>query len=406
MAQIYQGCEYLGQFDLSRDHINIPDEVFRSLDSVIRNRIIYTNTQLENYLIAETEFLSTFTTAKAEQLNALSTSEAKKVIEKVAGSADTEAFIPQSKKFDIQEYKNIVQGFRKVCKSGLSASDLSIDRLKNLHHTLTDGLDQLNYGVGGSGAKYNSGELREGEVWIGDMYAPADPGYIEKELQAAITYFQNNQTIADAIIFSLAVYAIHPFNNGNKRVCRVMEHGLLRGLGMNKENMYSHITETYASLDRYKTTMQATLGRKVLNSFVNFQLESLYWTQMNTLRATVEYERREWINKIMRNETKKHLQELLDCLITAKALQYSEVKQMLNMINDKILSSLLNYCVEKKILLKKTRGHGSFYSLQYNSPVEADLIGFYLENENRVSYMPDQFMRSIVKHRDMFSNKE
>ncbi len=228
MPKLFLDCDYLGQFELSRDHISIPDKVFYDLDATIRKHIIYNNAELEDYLIAQTEFLSTFSTAKAEEVNALSADEAKKILGNLLGFAkdDTAAIVPRTKELDVQEYANIVRGFRMVCESGLSAKDLTIDKLKELHLVLTDNLDKLSHGVGGAGPEYNAGELRGGDVWIGGLYTPAKHVNIEKELKAAIKYYQNNQTIADTIIFSLALYAIHPFNNGNKRVCRIIEHGL------------------------------------------------------------------------------------------------------------------------------------------------------------------------------------
>ncbi len=170
--------------------------------------------------------------------------------------------------------------------------------------------------------------------------------------------------------------------------------------------MYSHITETYYNLDRYKDTLKASLGRKVLNSFVNFQLESLYWAQMHTLRAAVEFSRQKRMDGFLQDNKRKHLPELLGSFITAKALQYTGIKQILNGLNDKILSSLLNLCVEKGILLKQVRGKESYYSLELQSPLEIDLIHFYEANAGSLAYIPELFLRSIVRNADIFREKK
>jgi hypothetical protein len=182
-----------------------------------------------------------------------------------------------------------------------------------------------------------------------------------------------------------------------------MEHGLLRGLGINRENTYSHIVETYHAIERYKDALQASLGRKILNNFVNMQLESLFWAQTHTLRASVEFRRRKFSNDILGRHDKKHLSGLLNALVTSKALQYKEIKKTLGAINDKILASLLDLCMERKLLRKHVRGRESFYALAVDSAAEKDLLRYYAKNKDRLTYTPENFSRSILMNAEYFS---
>jgi Fic family protein len=403
MTKLFPDCDYLGRFELSRDHINFTDKVFFDLDVSIRSHIVFDNQDLEKYLIAQAEFLSTFSTAKIEGLNDLSDAEAKNILNNFLGfGKDEPAPVFRKKELDIREFRNIVRGFRMVSEDGLSAQEMSAAKLKALHQTLTEELDRLSFGVSGTEPEYKSGMFREGDVWIGGMYTPAKPSDIEKEVGAAMSFYQVNQTIVDAFIFSLAIYAIHPFNNGNKRVCRIMEHGLLRGLGINRENTYSHIVETYHVIERYKDALQASLGRKILNNFVNMQLESLFWAQMHTLRSAVEFSRRKFIDAVVGQQKKKHLTELLNSLVTAKALRFKDIKKATGGINDKILASLLDWCLGRHLLLKQVQGRDSFYTLASDSATEKDLIRFYKDNKNRLTYTPDIFSRSILMNAEYF----
>jgi Fic family protein len=403
MAKLFPDCDYLGRFELSRDHINFTDKVFFDLDESIRNHIVFDNQDLEKYLIAQAEFLSTFSTAKIEGINDLSDAEAKNILNNFLGfGKDKPPSVIRKKELDIREFKNIVRGFRMVCEDGLRATDISVNKLKAIHQTLTEDLDRLSYGVSGAEPAYNPGMFRDSDVWIGGMYTPAKPADIEKEVEAAIGFYKGNQTIVDAFIFSIAIYAIHPFNNGNKRVCRIMEHGLLRGLGINRENTYSHIVETYHVIERYNDALQASLGRKILNNFVNMQLESLFWAQMHTLRAAVEFSRRKFVEAVLGQQKKKHLAELLNSLISAKALQFKDIKIAMGGINDKIVASLLNWCLGRSLLRKHVQGRDSFYTLAFDSAAEKDLTRYYKENRDRLTYTPDIFSRSILMNAEYF----
>jgi|WetSurMetagenome_2_1015567.scaffolds.fasta_scaffold00088_31 fido (protein-threonine AMPylation protein) len=403
MAKLFSDCDYLGRFELSRDHINFTDKVFFDLDESIRNHIVFDNQDLENYLIAQAEFLSTFSTAKIEGINDLSDAEAKKILNNFLGLGKDEPLpVIRKKELDIREFKNIVRGFRMVCEDGLGATDISVNKLKAIHQTLTEDLDRLSHGVSGAEPEYKSGMFRDSDVWIGGMYTPAKLADIEREVEAAISFYKGNRTIVDAFIFSLAIYVIHPFNNGNKRVCRIMEHGLLRGLGINRENTYSHIVETYHVIERYKDALQASLGRKILNNFVNMQLESLFWAQMHTLRSAVEFSRRKFVEAVLGQQEKKHLAGLLNYLITSKALRFKDIKIALGGINDKIVASLLNFCIGRKLLRKHVQGRDSFYTLAFDSAAEKDLNRYYKENRDRLTYTPDIFSRSILMNAEHF----
>jgi Fic family protein len=408
LNRLFPDAEYLSKFELSRGHIRFPDEVFFALDESIRSHIVFESKDLERYLIAQTEFLSTFSTAKAEEINQLSPEEALRILNNFLGF-DEDNTPPVKKvsnyyklRLDAKEYKDIVHGFRYVSYEGLRTGELSVEKIKELHAILTEDLDKLSGPVSGEKTDYYSGTLRSGIVWIGGKYRPAPGEHIEKDLSLAIDYYKQHQSIADCFIFSMAMYAIHPFNNGNKRVCRILEHALLRDLGINKANIYSHIVETYHSLDRYKKAIEDTLRKNVLNGFVNMQMESLFWTQMHTLRAAVEFDRRQFVDETLAKHQRKNLSQLLKGLINTKSLQFKDIRKLLGNINDKLITSLLGWCLENKILYRQASGKESFYTLAIDSPIEKELLNYYDNNKVRVTYTPEEFATSILQHAEYF----
>ena len=126
---------------------------------------------------------------------------------------------------------------------------------------------------------YKSGTWRDNdEIRVG-TYVPAPYVEIEKGVSELIGWLKDNQTITGIAVFHTAIYGLHPFNNGNKRVCRILEHVLLRGLGLNNKNLYSTSYYYHKQKARYYKYLLYSLERKNLNHFVSFVLESFVLSQ-------------------------------------------------------------------------------------------------------------------------------
>src|SRR3989338_5294502 len=112
---------------------------------------------------------------------------------------------------------------------------------------------------------YKAGNFRDNDLIRVGTYTPAPHKEIEKGVEELLTWLKEHKTITDVALFHTALYALHPFNNGNKRVCRVLEHPFFRNLGINQKNLYSTSYYYHKQKERYYKYLLYSLERKNLN---------------------------------------------------------------------------------------------------------------------------------------------
>ena len=121
------------------------------------------------------------------------------------------------------------------------------------------------------------------------------------------------------------------------------------------------------------------------------------------MSAAVEFDRRQFVDEALVKHQRKNLSQLLNGLVNTKALQFKEIRELLGKINDKLITSLLAWCLENKILYRQASGKESFYTLAIDSPIERELLDFYDNNKSRITYTPEDFATSILQHAEFFS---
>lgn len=396
---------FLKTFVFNRNRLKLPEEAFFEADSCIESNAALESSELEHFLIRQSEASASRATATIEGTNTIGAADTERIIASLDQGEDPVTGSLAEEQYNGRELANIVKAFREINARVLSADNLSIDLLKSLHVILSEGLDSIGAGLNGY-TKYNSGRLRvSDEVMVGD-YQPVQAAEIKKEIEFAFQYLRGKRSVADVFNFSLAIYAIHPFHNGNKRLCRVLEHALLRSIGLNKANMYSHITALYSDPNRFFRHLISSLTNRVCNLYVESQMDALFYSQLGALRATVEYQRDRFLSQHLPGKQKKHDREIAGLFVHNKILQFKDIKEKYLVggkpLNNKTLSESLDRLKEYDILLKKGERRGGYYSLNYHSPVEDDVLALYRKYRLKTNYEPTDLLSSVVRGSELF----
>lgn len=181
--------------------------------------------------------------------------------------------IPIEKKYEYLEFENIKS--IEIYALGLGFQDLNIEIIKQFHRELTLGLDEYTSKLHIS--KYHSGTFRKiNTVKVGKFppYIPPKHIKIEELIKLLLKYYQSKKKIyfTDIIEFGILLYAIHPFQNGNKRVVRILESLLLEAYGYNAQNTLSIGRQYAVDKTGFHYFILQTLHKKNTAPFVNFAL--------------------------------------------------------------------------------------------------------------------------------------
>ncbi len=216
---------------------------------------------------------------------------------------------------------------------------------------------------------------------------PAKHTEIKKAVDELISYLQKNQTIAGIAIFHTGLYGLHPFNNGNKRVCRMLEHLLLRSLGMNQKNLYSTSYYYHRQKERYYKYLLYSLEHKNLNHFVSFMFEALVLSIIDVVKTALETKRNEFIDK---QEALGAEKLVLKPFIKRSEIQFKNLTKLTkNKITRPTLVTYLQKVVELNILKRREAGRNTYYTLNFKSPEEETIKRWLTLAKQKLSYIPD-----------------
>lgn len=354
---------------------------------------IFLNPDIEKNLISKNELMASFAISKAEN-SQLTLAEARQVYQLVISDPDYD-FIGEKlkarkrltqKDHDKLEFFNIAKTFRILNRKPLTAVDLAPHLIRSIHQQLTQGLDIFNKFLPDF-TVYKSGEWRDNDlIRVGD-YIPAPHLQIEPGVKELIQWLKRHPTAAGVAIFHTGLYALHPFNNGNKRVCRVLEHILLRGLGLNSKNLYSTSYYYHQQKPRYYKYLLYSLERKNLNHFVAFVLEAIVLSIMSVVKTSLEVKRGEFLD---RQNLASQMKIALKPLIKRQEVQFKNlVRQARHKMARQTLVTYLNKAVAEKLVVKREAGRVTYYSLNFTAPETGTLKNWRRTIEKRLSYIPD-----------------
>ncbi len=388
---------FLSDFVLVPENLPFSSKEIFELDKELNQyeRMAF-NPDIEKSLLTSNEFLASFAISKAEDSN-LTVKEAEEVYESMRNNPDfyfIKNKIEGQKKLTRKDYEkleffNIAKTFRYLNNTDLSLKDITFEKIKEIHKLLTQGLDIFKDYLPGFDV-YKPGEWRDNNNIRVGGYAPPDFNFIEESVNELLNYLKKKPELVSLAVFHTALYAVHPFNNGNKRVCRILEHIILRQIGFNKNNLYSTSCYYHKERTRYYKYLLASLERKNLNYFASFIMESAILSIISVVKTSIEAERYDFLNK---QDISSDMRKSLQPFIERKEIQFKNLfRENKRKVSRQTLINYLNKGIALGILKKRENGRNSYYSLNFSLP-EEETYGRWLSfARGRLSYIPDDIL--------------
>lgn len=386
--------KFLSQFVWTPQTVPFTNEEILSLDRELSlYEQVFLNPDIEKSLISKNELLASFAISKAEN-SQLTLHEAQDVYNLITSDPEYDFVgkkLKEKKKltqkdYDQLEFFNIAKTFRKLNQEPFLIKELTSVKILQLHRDITQGLDIFKDYLTGFDI-YKSGKWRDNDLIRVGNYIPAPFTEIEKGVEKLTLWLKKNQTIEGVAVFHTALYGLHPFNNGNKRVCRILEHILLRSLDINGENLYSTSYYYHKQKERYYKYLLFSLERKNLNHFVSFILEALVLSIIDVVKTSLETKRSEFIN---RQEIKGQISLVLKPFVKRGELQFKTlVKVTKGKIARQTLVTYLQKAVEAGILTRRESGRTTYYSLNFAAPETETLNKWLVFAKQKLNFIPD-----------------
>lgn len=386
---------FLNQLVLAPSLLPFLDKEIVDLDiNLNQYEQLFLNPDIERNLISKNELLASFAISKAEN-STLTLKEAQDVYDVLLNNEEY-TFINEklkasrqldSKDYEKLEFYNIAKAFRAYNQNPISLKDVTPEYIRELHKQLTQGLDifkdfLLKFEVYRAGYWRNSDDVRVG------TYIPAPHNDIEKGVEELLTWIKKNPSVTSVGIFHTALYALHPFKNGNKRVCRVLEHIFLRSLDINAKNLYSTSYYYHKEKQRYYKYLLHSLEKRNLNHFVSFFQEALVLSIVSVIKTSLEVKRKEFLDG---KDIDVQVKTILEPLIKRHEIQFKNLlKNTRGKIARQTFVTYLQQATDLEIVTRREQGRNTYYSLNI-SPQEEKILHDLLEiAKSKLSFIPDE----------------
>jgi Fic family protein len=385
---------FLSKFFLNSELFLLKESEIRKLDDELNLfEQVNLDPDIEKRLISKNELLASFAISKAEN-SQLTLEEAESVYKLIVENKELDFInlkISEKKKLtqkdlDKLEFFNIAKTFKVLNSQKLDFNSFNVDYIKKVHFEITKCLDIFSkylsdFTVYKSGVWRDNNKIRVGE------YEPVDFVAIPNAVEELVKWLKNEPSITNIAIFHNALYAIHPFNNGNKRVCRILEHILLKSIGLNNKNLYSTSYYYHQEKARYYKYLLGSLERKNLNIFTPFILEAIVFSILDTVKTSLEIKK---YNFLQNSLLDKDIQKTFKPLVKRQELQF---KNFYNKVKKKISKqTFVNYldkAITENILIRRTAGKATYYRLNIETEETVFLDKWLKEIQNKVSYIND-----------------
>ena len=385
---------FLSEFVLAPETLPFTDKEIAGFDKELTEyEQVFLNPDIEKNLISKNELLASFAISKAEN-SQLTLKEAQDVYAMMISNPAYD-FIGEklraSKKLtqkdhDKLEFFNIAKTFRALNHKPLTIADMTPHFLRSIHQQLTQGLDVFadflpDFTV------YKSGKWRDNDMIRVGNYIPAPQFQIETGVVELLRWLKSHPSATGVAIFHTALYALHPFNNGNKRVCRILEHILLRDLGFNPKNLYSTSYYYHKQKPRYYKYLLYSLERKNLNHFVSFMLEALVLSIVSVVKTSLEVKRSEFLD---RQNLEGQMKTALRPLVKRQEMQFKNLfRQARKKMARQTFVTYLQKATEQSMLVKRESGRATYYSLNVDFPEVKTLKKWRDVIVKKLTYIPD-----------------
>lgn len=388
--------KFLDEYTFAEDSLHFTDKEIRSLDNELsKYEKAYLDPYIERTLISKNALLASFAISKAED-SQLTLEEARDVYEFVENSPDMDFLAKKikskeeltKKDYEKLEFFNIAKTFRKYNSQAFKLKDLDSQTVKDIHKSLTQGLDifkdyLIDFDVYRSGSWRNNNKVHVG------TYKPAPYRNISTGVKWLTKWLKNNPTVTNIGLFHTGLYALHPFTNGNKRTCRILEHILLRSIGLNSKNLYSTSYYYHKEKQRYVKYLMYSMERKNLNHFTTLTQEAIVLSIIEVIKTSLESQRSAFLSR--QNIDEKVL-AVIKPLIKRGEMQYKDLwKRSKGKISNKTFANYLAQSVEDSAILRRKDGKRTYYKLNVDYPEEHLLKDWIRRINRKLSYVPDRY---------------
>lgn len=381
---------FLSQFLLTPSTLPFSHQDIVSLDQELSAyEQVFLDPEVEKSLITKNELLTSFAISKAEA-SQLTLKEARTVYQLLLTGHKFKAKNKFTQKdHDQLEFFNIAKTFRTLNQSLFTLDQFTPRLIQQLHQQLTQGLDIFQDYLTDFNV-YKSGTWRDNDSIRVGAYLPAPYSQIESGVTELILYLKNNPTVIGVAVFHTALYGLHPFNNGNKRVCRILEHILLRNLGLNPKNLYSTSYYYHAQKPRYYKYLLYSLERKNLNHFVSFVLEALVLSLISVLKTSLEVKRSQFLD---RQDLDTTTRLILKPLVKRHELQFKHLaRSSRGKVARQTLVNYLQKSVKLGIINRRETGRTTYYQLNFSAPEQTTLQKWLAFARQRLSFIPPNIL--------------
>lgn len=401
MAIIYPfKTKFLSDFSYENSIMPLQDDTLKELDHAISSfekSILDPN--LEKNLISKNELFASFAISKAEN-SILTLTEAREIWRYLDSNPSYDFITSKLSKgeklnqrdHDKLEFLNIVKTFRKYNEKIYELKEYTPALILSIHEQLTAGMDIF--------AKYlpdfdlyKSGQWRDNNLIRVGEYKPQDYASINISLEEILHWLSQTPPIPLNVgIFHTALYAIHPFNNGNKRVCRILEHILYRTFGFNSRNMYGTSYYYHTEKERYYKNLLYSITRTNLNQFGSYSLEALAYSMLGVFKTSWEMRKETFLSSQIEDP---NIRKIFKPLIKRHEIQF---KTLVKMTGKKITRpTLVTYLQKATIagtLRRRVQGKAVYYSLNTPDSSEAQTFYHWLSKlQAQLTYIPPEYKR-------------
>ncbi len=388
-------ASFLNQLVLAPGLLPFSDTEILQLDADLNKyEQLFLNPDIERNLISKNELLASFAISKAEN-STLTLQEAQNVYDFLLNN-DEYIFISdklkakqtlEKKDYEKLEFFNIAKVFRSYNQNPIDIKEVTPNTIKELHKQLTQGLDIFQKYLSGFDI-YKSGQWRDNDNIRVGTYKPAPYSDIEKGVAELLSWVKQNQAVTSVGIFHTALYALHPFNNGNKRVARVLEHIFLRSLGINAKNLYSTSYYYHKEKPRYYKYLLYSLERRNLNHFVAFFQEAVVLSIISVIKTSLEAKRKDYLDS---KDIDEQVKNILKPLIKRHEVQFKNLfKEISKKMARQTFVNYLQQATDSGIVIRREEGRSTYYSLNI-SPEEEQTFHSLLEFiKPKLRFIPDE----------------
>ncbi len=386
---------FLSEFVFVKKLLPFSDKEIANIDRELAEyEQVFLNPDIERNLISRNELLASFAISKAEN-SSLTLQEAQDVYSLILANEELTFISDKIKKgdkltrkdYEKLEFFNIAKVFRSLNETKITVDNITPLNIREIHQQLSLGLDVFEKYLP-EFTVYKAGKWRDNDTIRVGSYKPAPFTGIEEGIEELLIFLRKNKNITGVALFHTALYALHPFNNGNKRVCRILEHIFFRDLGLNKKNLYSTSYYYHKQKARYYKNLLYSLERRNLNHFVSFVQEALILSMIGVVKLSLESKR----SGFLTNQTDDdQIRLILKPLIKRAELQFKNLfKGSRGKVARQTFVTYLQRATDENIVLKREAGRTTYYRLNLKDAPEEETINNWLSfAKQKLSYIPD-----------------